>query len=239
MHSDTSEETLTMPNDESKGAGTTDSPPSSADDWVRGSLDPITATLPVTDDGRRDLLGSPAAEVGYGDDVAAVDDLKDLWPSRGPTNALRLRVPTAILCALAIAAGGFWGGAALQKSHQSSGTSALAALARSFRSGASGASAASGAARGFGTSTAAATGTVTAIQGNTIYVTNAAGNLVKVIVAGTTSITRNAKVAEGALLPGDTVIVDGSTAKSGVVTASSVAATAAGVTASFARGAAG
>jgi hypothetical protein len=228
-----------MPDDESVTARTTGSPHAAGDPWAPGSLDPVTAALPVTDDGPLDLLDGPASEAAYGDDLAPTDDLEDLWPSRGPANALRLRVPTAILCALAIAAGAFWGGAALQKSHQSSsGTSALSALARSFRSGASRTSGASGASSLFGSS-AAATGTVTAIQGSTIYLTNAAGNLVKVVIAPATTFTRNAKATEGALQPGDTVVVEGSTAKSGVVTASSVAATAAGVSAGFARAAAG
>jgi hypothetical protein len=226
-----------MPNEETTGTGTTGSPASPGADWPTGSLDPITTTLPVTDGAPLDLFASPSDDAAYGDDVAPADDLEDLWPSRGPSNALRLRVPTTVLCALVIAAGAFWGGAALQKSHEgASGTSSLAALARSFRSGATGAAGASRAASAFGATTAAATGTVTAIQGDTVYVTNAAGNLVKVTISPTTTFTRDAKATEAALQPGDTVVVEGSTAKSGVVAASSVAATQAGVTAGFGRG---
>jgi Domain of unknown function (DUF5666) len=223
-----------MPNDEPTGHSTTGSPPPPAAGWANGPADPVTATLPVTGDGSLDLVGGPAGDAAYGDDVEPVDDLAELWPSRGPSNALRLRVPTAVLCALVIAAGAFWGGAALQKSHEpASGASAFSALARSFRSGTS---RPSGAAAAFGAPTAAATGTVTAIQGSTVYVTNSAGNLVKVTIAATTTFTRDAKATAASLQPGDTVVVEGSTAKNGVVTASSVAATQAGVTAGFGRG---
>jgi hypothetical protein len=71
------------------------------------------------------------------------------------------------------------------------------------------------------------------VKGTTLYVTNASGNLVEVTLTPSTTVTRNAKTSLSGLAPGDTVVVQGTTAKNGTVTAASVAATAQGVTAGF------
>jgi hypothetical protein len=144
-----------------------------------------------------------------------------------------MSVPTVALFGVLIALGGIWGGAALQRSHgTSSGTSAAASsLASLFRGrGASGTGGATGAS---GFAAAAATGTVTEVSGSTLYVTNASGALVKVTVGPSATVNRNAKSSLGSLQVGDTVVVEGSKASNGSVTATSVSATAAGVTSSF------
>jgi hypothetical protein len=64
-------------------------------------------------------------------------------------------------------------------------------------------------------------------------VTNASGALVKVTVGPSATVNRNAKSSLGSLQVGDTVVVEGSKASNGSVTATSVSATAAGVTSSF------
>ncbi|MGO9344413.1 MAG: DUF5666 domain-containing protein [Acidimicrobiales bacterium] len=153
------------------------------------------------------------------------------WPARGPAKGIRMAWPVAVLFVLLIAGGGIWGGAALQRSQGSTtGASSIASALASRFAGARG----STGARSFGSgSTAAATGTVTEIQGSTLYVTNASGNLVEVKVNPSTTVTRNAKTKLSGLAPGDTVVVEGTTAKNGTVTAASVAATAEGVTAGF------
>ena len=169
---------------------------------------------------------------GDGGVLSSASDDDDEWPTQAPRRGLRLRIPTAILLALLVAAGAFWGGAAVQRS-QGTSTSSFAATAARFRAGlgASGASGSSAASRFFGAgSTAAATGTVTDIQGSTLYVTDASGNLVTVKVAPAVKVSRDAASSLSALRPGDTVIVQGATAKNGTVTASSVSATAAGIT---------
>ena len=92
-----------------------------------------------------------------------------------------------------------------------SGTSQQLARARAQ---APGATAGAGGFGGFGgRSAAAAAGTVTLVQGKTLWVTTATGSLVKVMLSGSTTITRNANVTKAALAPGDTVVVQGSTAK--------------------------
>jgi hypothetical protein len=213
----------------------------------------IPSPVPVTEGSRvaPNGAGSPGSQLPF-DPKSEPEE----WPARGPAKGFRVNWLTAVLFVLLIAGGGIWGGAELQKhdgSTSSSGTSALAsALASRFGAagrgttgrgtgGTGGASrfggfgggtgtGGAGGAGGAGGSGAAATGTVTEVQGSTLYVTNAAGNLVEVKLASTTTVTRDAKTTAGNLVPGDTVIVEGTTAKNGTVSASSVLATAEGVT---------
>jgi Domain of unknown function (DUF5666) len=158
------------------------------------------------------------------------------WPARGPAKGIRINWLTALLLVLLIGGGGIWGGAALQRSQGSSTSSLASSIASRFAglrgSGSGGSGTGSGGASRFGGlgSSAAATGTVTEVQGSKLYVTNASGNLVEVDLTPSTTVTRDAKTKSSALEPGDTVVVDGTTAKNGTVTASSVSATAQGVT---------
>jgi hypothetical protein len=179
------------------------------------------------------------------------DDANDEWPVRGPAKGIRLRLPVAVLATGLLVAAGFWGGAIAEKDHGGSSSSAASALAGRFRSAAggtaAGGTAAAGAAGGgfagggfrggggFGGgaggtgTTAAATGTVSVVDGNTLYVLTATGSLVKVTLGQSTTVTRNATAAADDLRPGDTVVVQGSAAKNGNVTATSIAATGSGV----------
>ncbi len=163
---------------------------------------------------------------GYESDIADEDE----WPIRSPRSGLRLKYTTAVLVALLIGAGGLWGGAALQRAH---GTTAVAGSASSFERLFS-STGSSGITRGSFpgiSSSSAASGIVTTIEGDTLYVTTASGGLVKVMLGKSTTYTREAKSTASAMQPGDTVIVQGTTAKNGTVAATSVADTAAGVTA--------
>jgi hypothetical protein len=155
------------------------------------------------------------------------------------TSGIRLGLPIACLCAILLVAGGFWVGAVLEKSHAGSGTSSLASLAARFRSGlgsgAAGASGASGPAGlgGFpGLGSGATTGTISTVDGSTLYVETSSG-LVKVTLSKQTTITRNADAAADDLRPGDTVTVQGATGTKGAVAATSMAATASGVSSGF------
>jgi len=204
----------------------------SANSPVATELDPVTEEIFVPRNvGQAATNGAPA---GTGDlpwETSTTAD--DEWPDRGPRKGLRLSVPTVALVGLLIAAGGIWGGAALQRGHGTS--SASSSTASSFASlfagrGASSTGGATGTSGAFG---AAATGTVTEVSGSTLYVTNSSGNLVKVTVGPSATVTRNAKSSLGALVAGDTVVVQGTKASNGSVTATSVSATGAGVTSSF------
>jgi hypothetical protein len=155
------------------------------------------------------------------------------WPTHVAKHGIRLRIPTAILLALFLAVGGLWGGSVLQKQEGSTAgtTGAAAARAAFSRAGGGGSS--------VGASGSATTGTVTDIVGNTLYVTNSSGQLIKVTLSSSATVTRNASSSLSGLKPGDTVTVQGTTPKNGSMTASSVAATAKGVSSTGGFGAGG
>jgi len=179
---------------------------------VTAPIEPVTDTLvlPRFDD---DEL-PPDATDSLGDED---------WPTQTAKRGIHLRTPTAILVALLLAAAGLWGGSFLQKQNGSTAgaTSVAAARAAFSRVGGAGSSASATAS---GTS-----GTVTDIIGNTLYVTNSSGQLIKVTVSSSATVTRNASSSLSGLKPGDTVTVQGTTPTNGSMTASSVAATAKGV----------
>jgi hypothetical protein len=168
----------------------------------------------------------PLGEGGFSDAILGEED----WPTATAKRGVRLRTPMAVLVALVLLAGGFWGGAILQKDEGSSNTSAFAAARSTFaRSGLS----RSGASSLFGSGGGATVGTVTDIIGKTLYVTNSSGSLVKVTLGPSAKVTRDADSTLTDLQIGDTVIVEGVKSSSGAVTASSIAATAAGVSSGF------
>ena len=193
-----------------------------------------SGTPPVRDRPTEQIVNPPVAGADGGAPSAppwrAAVAHDDAWPVRGPRRGIKMSIPTVVMLALLIAAGGIWGGAALQRGEgTSSGSSSLSSLASLFRGAGSTGAGSSGrsGAGGFG---AAAVGTVTEVSGSTLYVTNASGDLVKVTVGPSTAVNRNAKSSLSALQVGDTVVVEGSKASNGSVTATSVSATASGVT---------
>ena len=173
--------------------------------------------------------GSPQPPAQLGEDEIDIANEEE-WPARSPRAGLRLKYPTAVLVALLIGAGGLWGGAALQRAHGTTGVGGGASSFERLFSSTRSSGVTRGSFPGF-SSSSAATGIVTTIEGNILYVTTASGGLVKVLLGKSTTYTREAKSTASAMQPGDTVIVQGTTAKSGTVTATSVADTAAGVTA--------
>jgi hypothetical protein len=188
---------------------------------ITESIQPTTSTLEL----RR-----------FDDDGFATDGLAGLgdeeWPTQTARRGIHLRMPTAILLALLLAAGGLWGGSLLQKHDGGGTTTAGLAAARAGFSRTGGA----GSPFGSGATSSATTGTVTDIIGNTLYVTESSGSLVKVTLSSSATVTRNAKSSLSALKPGDTVTVQGTTPTDGSMTASSVSATAAGVSSTAAGG---
>ncbi len=185
-------------------------------------------------------VAAPAAPPPLDDD----GDLDDEWELTGPARGIRLGIPALVLlCALLLAAG-LWGGAYLEKRHSGSGGGAagLAARFRGFRGGSTtgtsttsttaGGGGGFGGFGGFGGTTSAASGTISVVNGDTLYVLTATGSLVKVTLGSSTTVTRNADTTPIGLRPGDTVVVQGTTASNGNVAATSVAATAPGVSSS-------
>jgi hypothetical protein len=179
------------------------------------------------------------------DSESEIDEERDGWDddepiAPRPRGRLLRPVPLALI-AVTIAAAGFLGGVLAQKGSEGSANAAgpgggLAGLIAA-RGGAE--STAGEGATGLpsfaGTSAAAATGTVTAVEGHTIYVKEADGTVVAVKAGDGSTVTRDSNVAAKKVHPGDTVVVQG--AKHGsTVRASSIAATESGVesTAGFA-----
>src|ERR1700677_615939 len=98
------------------------------------ALDPPTQEIFVD---RPDVTGAAGGGAAA---PWAEGDADEEWPDRGPRQGLRLSVPTVTLLALLIAAGGIWGGAALQRSQgTTAGSSAAASSLASLFRGARGA----------------------------------------------------------------------------------------------------
>ena len=71
-------------------------------------------------------------------------------------------------------------------------------------------------------------GTVSSISGDTLYITEATGNTVKVTLSSATKVTKNVSVGKKAVRPGDTVVVAGAKNSNGTVAATTVSDTGAG-----------
>jgi hypothetical protein len=71
-------------------------------------------------------------------------------------------------------------------------------------------------------------GTVSSISGNSLYITEATGNTVKVTLSSATKVTKNVAVGKKAVRPGDTVVVAGAKNSNGTVAATTVSDTGAG-----------
>jgi hypothetical protein len=146
------------------------------------------------------------------------------WPEQASSKGFRASWTITVLVALLLLVSGLSLGAYLQRGQPS--TSSTTAAGGRFGGGFAGAGGAGGASS---TSSTVTSGTVTDIIGNTLYVTNASGALVAVKISSATTIDRNASSTLSSLKPGDTVTVQGPTAKNGSVQAASVSATAKGV----------
>ena len=194
----------------------------------------------TVDEGQTEEYPAPAAGPALPEGIGDLpfEDEDDEWAVGGPAKAIRLALPTAALVAVLLAAGGFWGGAALEKRHgtSSSGGGAAAVIARLRGTATGTTTTGTTTTPGFGGGLSSATaGTVSVVSGNTLYVLTAEGALVKVTLGRSTTITRNAKTQAVGLRPGDTVVVQGSTGTNGAVSATSVAATAPGVSSGAGR----
>ena len=173
-----------------------------------------------------DVLSSP---LDNGDDLTAV-------LSRRP----RAKLPslTLVLAAIVVASAGFLGGAVVGKHYGSSSSGnlagALSRLAARATTGAGSAGTGSGAATGFGGRGGllgggnATIGTIKLIDGATVYVQTAAGDIVQVATSAGTKVTVSSTVPVKDLQPGETVIVLGSKNSSGAIAATSISQTSLG-----------
>jgi len=148
----------------------------------------------------------------------------DLWPS-APPKGLRLGILNLILGGLGVAGLGFAGGAfAYKRQHPvatvptDTGAAGQGQGPRGQgRTGGGGVAGTGGAAGG------ATFGTVKTVDGATIYVTDASGNLVKVTLPDGTNLNATRPATAADIRPGDTVIIQGSKQPDGSTQASTVA----------------
>jgi ribosomal protein S28E/S33 len=162
-----------------------------------------------------------------GDDIHP-EDADDEWATGPARTGIRLRVMTGALVVLITLAGGFWGGAVVEKHHGSgSSSSSISALAASASPQGSGPRSGLGAGTGLGSGAGkpATSGRVADLSGDVVDVTDSTGASVKVAISASTTIIRVSTRAAGPIQIGDNLVVRGTKNADGSVAASSVTAT--------------
>jgi hypothetical protein len=153
-------------------------------------------------------------ESSFTDEIDADD-----WDVAPPPKR-RLHWTTVFLSFAAIAVLAFAGGIVAQKhwgKTSSGGFPGGGGLPAGFAANLGGAG---GGAGGFGA--AATTGTVSYIQGTTLYVTTTSGSVVKVRVPKGVPVGRTVEAKASGIRPGESVVIQGSKAGNGTVQATSV-----------------
>lgn len=111
----------------------------------------------------------------------------------------------------------------LGNSTSRSSTGGTSAGATGSRSNAAGGSPAGGAFPGGALSGGnASIGTISSVDGNTIYLTDVSGNTVKVKLSSATKITKSQGVSKRSLRPGDSVVIQGAKNSAGALSAATV-----------------
>ena len=160
-----------------------------------------------------------------------IDEDEELPPR--PRRRLLTPVPLALLGVLLLACG-FIGGVLVEKGEGGSSTggasgSSLASRFAALRGGSSaiGKTGAAGAAAGGFAGLGAGgsrpvSGSVSYVDGHTLYITNSEGNTVKVLTSAGTTVTKSVSSTVPSIHPGETVSVRGSSGSSGALTAESI-----------------
>ena len=135
---------------------------------------------------------------------------------------------SAALAAVITCAAGFYAGIRVEKGQISSTTSAATTSATGVRTGTAAAGGAGGFAARFGGGGAAggggnaSLGTISSVNGKTIYLTDTTGNTVKVTLSSSTKLTKSLGVSKSSLHPGDSVVIQGVKNSTGTLVATSV-----------------
>jgi hypothetical protein len=189
---------------------------------------------------------APEAEPGQGETVedlfdvlsSPLDDGHDLTAVLTRRPRAKLPSLTLVLAAIVVASAGFLVGALVGKHYGGSSSGNLVGAFGGFaaRPTTSGGSAGGGAGSGAGTGGRtglfgggnATVGTIKLIDGATVYVQTAAGDIVQVATSAGTKVTVSSTVPVKDLQPGETVIVMGSKNSSGAIAATSISQTSLG-----------
>jgi hypothetical protein len=195
-----------------------------------GTGDTATELLPpVPEEGGAVALAPHPEDV-----LAEPPDARDVSAELAAPPRRRLPWLTLLLSAGVVAVAAFTGGVLVEKHHKDS-ASPLSALSGA-RAGSSagggrtgggfgfggGATAGSGTGTGAGAAGGLTLGTVKLVDGDTIYVTDAQGDTVKVTTNGSTKVTETEDGKVSDLKPGQTVTVRGTRSASGDVAATTV-----------------
>ncbi len=185
-------------------------------------------TLAHQDDPAFATLGPPAGPVSepYGEEEW-LPESEEL--PRRPRRRMFTPLPLTLLAVLLVALG-FIGGALVEKGQSSSSSAAStqgSALATRLRAlggsrgalGGTSSSSGAGAASGF---TRPTVGTVSYLEGSTLYVTNAEGNTVKVTTSAATGVTKNSKASISQIHPGESVTITGQSGSGGAISAEAI-----------------
>jgi hypothetical protein len=121
---------------------------------------------------------------------------------------------SAALAALLTCAAGFYAGIRVEKSQVGGTASAATASVPGAAGGFAGRF-------GGGASGNASFGTISSVNGNTIYLTTTTGNTVKVTLSPSATLTKSLSVSKGSLHPGDSVLVQGVKNSGGTIVATS------------------
>ena len=145
--------------------------------------------------------------------------------SRPAHTGRRWLTPTsAALLALALGFAGFYAGVREEKAH-ATGTGSTSSTSRTAaeRSRSSRTSGGTGAAPALGAAASGITaGTVTRVDGDTVYVKEASGATVQVKLVASTAIKKAQNVSSHTVRPGDTVTVQGTQGSGGTIKSSSI-----------------
>jgi hypothetical protein len=173
----------------------------------------------MSDEATTSLLDEPVGD----------DDLAGLLAARAPRRGLPKA--TAVLVGAALVAAGFIGGIQVEKGQNSSSGTGGGRAGAFGGAGAAGSTAAANRFRGFfggggggGAGGGSVAGTVKLVQGNTIYVQEANGNIATVTTTGSTTVQASTKSSVSSLTPGTTVTVQGSAGSDGSVAATTITA---------------
>jgi Domain of unknown function (DUF5666) len=151
-----------------------------------------------------------------------IPDAEQLGPPGRPRRRW-LNRRSAALAAVITCAAGFYAGVRVEKSQLNSTSATTIATAAGTGTNAAGAAGGRAGFLGGGTTGAnASIGTVSSVDGNTIYLTGTSGNTVKVTLSSATKITKSQSVSANSIRPGDTIVVQGVKGSSGTITATSV-----------------
>jgi hypothetical protein len=181
---------------------------------------------------RKDLPMSAVPYDSHEQGWDATDQEPSMTPARPRRRFFNRR--SAALAAVITCAAGFYAGIRVEKNQLASTASAAttsatgAAAGTRTGAGAGGAGAAGGLAGRFGGGGAsgggggASLGTISSVNGKTIYLTDTTGNTVKVTLSSSTKLTKSLGVSTSALHPGDTVVIQGVKNSGGALVATSV-----------------